>query len=158
MSGFDEILAELEQEEALPPDKLERLRAAADASPLRKERKEAVERARELEETNRVLTQRVAKDVFSQAGLKLDPSLLRTPDDLDVTDTDAVKKWALEQKLIEPEPPTDQAGIDAQARIAAAGVEGAAQPGQDDILAQLDPRAMTEDQFWDKAKALGRTT
>jgi hypothetical protein len=155
MAGFDDILNELVNTGQLPDDAAQKLR---DASPLRKDLETTKSELAAAQERTRTLEQRLSADVFSKVGITLNPSLLRTPDDLDVTDVDAVRKWAVEKQLIEDTPATPPAEMEQHQRVAAAAVDAPLEPGQADLLAQLDPRKMSEDDFWAQAAAMGRTT
>lgn len=155
MSSFDELLAEAE-EAGVASDLIERFRAASEASPLRKELKDtkaqvqaAIERAQKAEQVA-LATQ------FKELGIKAKPSAFNLPADLDFTDQDALREWAVDQNLIDPpEPQVPSDHLDALDRVAAAS-EGAT-PGRVNA-ADVVLQAGSEEEFWREAEAAGLTT
>lgn len=99
---FEDIVTEYEAEGL---DTTE-LRAAWDASPLRRERDEAkTSAASALERAQRAEAKALASS-FKDLGIKVSPTALRMPDDLDVTDDAALRTWAEGAGLVEPPAPT----------------------------------------------------
>ena len=123
---FDALLEEMENEGVLDPDWIERLREASAGSPLRKERDAAETKARQLEEENRALKSKLGNQVFTEVGIKVKPDLLNLPEDLDITDTEAVRAWAVDQGLAERRPDVDPDEMDEHTTInnASGGTEG----------------------------------
>lgn len=156
-NDYDDLLEEL-RERGLEDEDYDRLKGVLSASPIRKERDAAIAE-------NRVLRERVAKAVFADARIKLDPSVLRYPDDLDITDVAKVREWGLTQGVAEPSEPSEEdlavaEGLAASDRIAnATAGAGTGVPAGDlksRVVNELSPN-LTEDQFWSKARELGVT-
>lgn len=95
-----------------------------DASPLRAAAKSYEKRNKDLEEDNKKLRARITKQVFAEAGIKVNPDVLNLPDDLDITDTGAVSTWALEMGLKSNSPSVPQEeleNLDAQTDLQEGG-------------------------------------
>jgi len=126
--SMEEILDEQEAEGL----DVSEARAAWAASPLRKEREEAIKRAETAETLYR---QAVAANQLRDLGVTIKPTALVLPADLDWTDTSKVRQWAVDAGLpVTPEPPPappepSAAGHD---RITDA-VQGIAPPGRPDM-------------------------
>lgn len=156
---MEELIDDLEAEgaEALAGE----FRAAWDASPVRKDRDEAVKRAEAALAEAKRYQQVVIGQRLKELGVKVNPSALRTPDDLDWADDAKVKEWATTAGVYEP-PATDTSSpeVDAHARITDAA-QGAPAPRHDpraDLLAKTDPAlGVTEEQFYAELRAAGFT-
>lgn len=153
---FEDLIAEME-EAGVDPAFIDRAKEAFDASPLRKELKDAkaaeaaaIERASKAE--NGVLGGH-----FEALGIKAKPTAFNLPADLDRTDRDAVQAWAVDQGLIEPpQPKVQDQTLDAMDRINDAS-NGAGQSAlTDQAMAAL--QAGNEAEFWAQADAAGLTT
>lgn len=153
-NNFEDLLEEA-AEAGVDPDLIDRFRAASDASPLRKEVKDtkaqleaAIARAQKAEGV--ALSQQ-----FKELGIKAKPSAFKLPDDLDVTDADALQTWAVDQGLIDPPAPkVPDEHLDALDRIADAsnGATGRVDP-TDAVIA-----AGSEEEFWRQAEQAGVTS
>lgn len=153
-NNFEDLLEEA-TEAGVDPDLIERFRAASDASPLRKELKDqktqleaAIQRAQKAEQVA-LATQ------FKELGIKAKPSAFNLPADLDVTDTDGLQAWAVDQGLIDPPAPKVSDGhLNALDRIADAsnGASGTVDP-VDAVIGAQD-----EDEFWRQAEQAGVTS
>lgn len=122
---FSDVLDELRATGA-DPDILDRLERTVEAAPLRQQITSLKEQLGQAETERSTLRGQVSQQVFKDVGITMNPDLLKTPDDLDVTNPDAVRAWAIDQKLIEPKPNVsaeELAGHDA-INNAGAGAEG----------------------------------
>lgn len=95
---FEDIVAEYEAEGL---DTTE-LRAAWDASPLRRERDEAKTAAQSAQERAQRAEAKALASSFKDLGIKVSPTALRMPEDLDVTDDAALRTWAEGAGLVDP--------------------------------------------------------
>lgn len=110
---FEEMLAE-----GVDPDLVDRFRKFNDASPIRKQANRVAKQAQTLEQENADLRAKLTQRVFKDAGIAVSPSLLNLPDDLDITDTDTVIKWATDNGLRGSSTPSvPQEELDAHAAI-----------------------------------------
>lgn len=154
MSTFEELLAEAE-EVGVPEDLLDRFKAAAEASPLRKELKDTkaqlqthIDRAQKAEAVA-LATQ------FEKLGIRGKPQSYRLPDDVDVTDEEALRVWAVDNGVLDPPKPDVSDGhLDALDRVAAAS-DGA-------TTGRIDPsdavmQAESEEEFYRRAAEAGLT-
>lgn len=146
---FSELFEEA-RDSGVDPNWLEKLQTTFEASPLRAEIKASKEEAKRLREEAQTLRQGLLKDRFSGLGIKLNPSVLNIPDDLNPADVENVKTWAVSMGLIEDAPTTPPAERAAHDRIAQASTETTTNiPSLDD----LDPNKLSEDDFYRLAAA-----
>ena len=96
------------ENEGVDPALISRIRDFSKASPLRHAKKQAEKTAQELAEENEKLRKVVLKNTFKDAGVRIDPSLLNLPPDLDYASVDAVKTWATQSNLLSTDPSVDQ--------------------------------------------------
>lgn len=137
---FEEIADEYEAEGL----DVTELRAAWDASPLRRERDEIKAQAEATLERANTYRSRLLAHEFSALGIKAKPDALKIPDDLDL-DSDKVREWAVNSGLIdapEPDPEPDE-GVEGHARVTAAA-QGA--PARGGVISPDDAAE------WDQAK------
>lgn len=99
---FDAKLEEL-KERGLDAEDVDELRELMAASPIRKERDDALAKLRTYEGT-------VRKAAFKDAGVEIDPDLINPEllKDLDVSDVEKVKEWAIGRGLAKPKEPTEE--------------------------------------------------
>lgn len=119
---FDELLTEIEEAEAIAPEWLDRLREASKGSPLRKERDDAIERADRAEARTKEMETATLASTLSTLGVKVKLDNLRLPDDLEVSDPEKVKEWAVEAGLVEAAPDVPNDEIEGHEAIATASV------------------------------------
>lgn len=152
MPKFEDLIAEA-REAGVDADWIANLEAAYDASPLRKELKETKETLQAAIDRANRLEQSALSGTFKELGIKAKPTAFNLPQDLDKTDVEAVKAWAVDQGLIDPPPPPASDGdLAAMERIAQAGTGSVGAP--DAAAALLDPN-LSEDEFWQRAEASG---
>lgn len=135
--SFDSLLEEM-ADAGIDSEFIERIRRSTDNSGARKERdafKAQAEAA--LAEAKRYQSV-VAETRFRDLGIKVKPSVLKTPDDLDWTDDTKVRDWATGAGLIEPPPPEPTpAAVDAHARITDATQGAPAAGGRPDVASLI---------------------
>lgn len=156
---FEEILSEM-TELGLSDEVVDELTQAWAASPLRKERDEAVKNAEAALEQAKRYQQVVAGQRFKDLGIKIRPEALRTPDDLDWADDAKVREWATTAGLIEgpsaPEPGDEAAA--AHDRIAAASSGATAAPSKDDDFQARLAQAKNADEVMALVQSAGLPT
>lgn len=143
---FDEWLEGL-IERGLDPDDAEEGRQLMAASPVRKERDDALASAKRYRDI-------ALKGVFKDAGIQQSPEVLRIPDDLDVADVDKVKEWAVKANLIEaPQPTAEELAAQEQLTndLAASDRVAAAAAGGSASAAVLTPETFAS---WPREKRL----
>jgi hypothetical protein len=150
---FEDLVAQA-REAGVDADWLADLEAAYDASPLRKELKDAKEQLQgAIDRANR-LEQSALTGTFKELGIKAKPTAFALPADLDKTDVEQVRTWAVDQGLIDPPPPpAPDADVAAMDRIAMAGTGSVGAPDAD--VAAIN--ASSEEEFWQVAEASGLT-
>lgn len=159
MSSWDDLLKEAE-ESGIDPEFIERIRRANDASGLRKELKDAKDEAKQNRERAKRYEDKVLQAALREKGVTVNPSFLVRPDELDISDEDAVNKWLTEAGLWEPTPSAPADELKSHDRVAnlAAG-DAAPKTPLDEKKAKLaTDTSLTEDQFWSLAKEINVTT
>lgn len=150
---FEELLDEA-ADAGVDPDLIDRFRAASEASPLRKEVKELRTQVEQATARAQKAESAALSQHFKELGIKAKPSAFKLPDDLDVTDTEALQTWAVDQGLIDPpEPKVSAEHLDALDRVAeaSAGSTGRVDP-TDAVIAAENP-----EEFWQQAEQAGLT-
>lgn len=152
LGSFDDLVAGLD----LPEDQK---KALLDASRVRAEAKEAEERAAAATAENAALREAVLKDRWKAIGAVGDPTNLRLPDDVKVTDEDALREFADKGGFLVKKPDAPAGDLDAYQRISSASTgAGSAEPGDamSRILAETDPsKGLNVDQFFEKVASFG---
>lgn len=158
MSAFDDLLAEL-RDAGVQDNYIDRLKAASDGSPLRKERDEWKTKAETaMQEAQRYRTATIG-GFLTQLGFAGNPDALNIPAELE-PNRDAVTGWAVEMGLVaKPEPsPEEQARAAEEAGhervVAATAGAQAPLPKQDEARAKV-LAAGTEAEFWKAAQEAG---
>lgn len=127
-NAFEQLLEEM-ADAGVDESWIGRLEAASAGSPLRQEIRDLKAERDSLRERTEALTGSVRQQTFKEAGITMNPDLLKLPDDLDVTDVEAVKAWGIEQKLLEPQPSVSSEELEGQDAITNAGAGAAAVEG-----------------------------
>lgn len=152
---FEDLLQEAE-DAGVDPDWLERLRAASEGSPLRKEKKELETQLQGAIDDRNKFRSFALQSQFKELGVTVKPDVLNIPTDLDPLDSDGVREWAVSMGLAEPPPPaTPPEEQDAHQRLvdaAAGGQTPQARTARDEILS-----ANSKEEFYAKARAAGLT-
>lgn len=149
-----ERLREFDDDEGELGQLADSLERQFDASPLRTENKELKKQAQQAVEQAEKLRSYALSASFKEVGLKVKPDVLKLPDDLDPTDTQALSAWATEAGFIDAKPDTskeEQGAHEAMQQAAAGGATSPVLTGKAAILEELDPRNLTEEEFWAKA-------
>lgn len=148
---FKELFEEA-RNSGVDSDWVDKFETTFEASGLRKDNQTIKEENRLLRETSTKLRTGLLSDRFDKLGIKISPTILNIPDDLDPSDPEKVQTWAEEMGLItkkETTPPSERAIHD---RIAGASNEGgntaAINPND------LDPSKMSEADFYKAARAI----
>lgn len=151
MSDKFKQLFEEARANGVDPDWVDRFETSFEASGLRKDLNTTKEENRALRETAKSLRTGLLKDRFTKFGITVSPDILNIPEDLNPTDEDTVKDWAVNMGLLANTPSTPEPERATHDKIAAASNEG----GQPSIsLADLDPTKLSEDEFYEKALAI----
>lgn len=140
---FKELLDEL-RDRGLEDDDVQRLESALAASPIRKERDAAVAERDKYRDV-------ALKAAFKDVGIKVDPKLLNPAlfADLDVTDADKVREWAVASNLVDPPEPSPE-DLQREADLAAdQRTSGIAATGTVKANGVIRP---TDTQGWDRNK------
>lgn len=116
MPESKDLLEEL-AEHGLDEEWIERIRNWNDASPLRKVANSANKRAATLEQEVAKYRAIALRTAFATAGIKVNPALLNVPDDLDITNDEVVKKWALDNGLADNSPSVDQEELESHEEV-----------------------------------------
>lgn len=141
-NDFEALIGELE-EAGLDESYIDRLKSATAASPIRKERDQfKADLATALAQRDQFRSKALVAS-FKDLGIKVSPTALRMPDDLDVTDDAALRTWAEGAGLVDPPPVTTASPAEQQAhQQAAAAANGAgvntAQPTTADVIANAN--------------------
>jgi hypothetical protein len=165
MGKLEDEIAALEAE-GLDPAIIDRLRNTVDTNGLRQDLKRTKAAATETATENEQLMARLSRleDSAWRSGLRdigvgVNPSILTRPVDLDITDPEAMRKFALDNALIAGTP-TGQNASDLRAHDRITSLTGAAEtppsPNDEKKLAVIN--AQSEDEFWAKAEEAGLTT
>lgn len=154
MPKIEDLIAEME-DAGVDPAFIAKTRETFEASPLRKELKEAKDAAQAAIDRATKAENVALTGTFKELGITAKPTAFNLPDDLDRTDREAVQGWAVEHGLIEPPAPR-VAGetLDAMDRIGAAS-QGAGAVTADPTAAVVS--ADSEQEFWAQAEAAGLT-
>lgn len=123
---FDALMEELEGRGLSKAD-ADRIREATKASPIRKERDDAVAAQKAAEERAAKAEGRVRAGVFKELGIKVNPNALSVPETVDFENTESVKKWAGEMGLIEVAPAEGQQNTAPEVKNAIEAVQTASQ-------------------------------
>lgn len=151
MPKFEDLIAEME-EAGVDPAFIERTRETFEASPLRKELREAKDAAQAAIDRATKAESVALTGTFKELGITAKPTAFALPENLDRTDRDAVQAWAVEQGLIEPPAPAVPGEqLDAMDRIAAAST-GAGAVSADPTARVLS--ASSAEEFWAEAEAV----
>lgn len=153
-NNFEDLLEEA-AEAGVDPELIDRFRAASEASPLRKEVRDLRTQLESTIERAQKAEQAALSTHFKELGIKAKPSAFKLPDDLDVTDSEALQTWAVDQGLIDPPAPkVPGEHLDALDRIANAsnGATGQVDPA-DAVIA-----ADSAEEFWHQAEQAGLTS
>ena len=150
---FEDILAEM-REQGLDESYADELSKAWQASPLRQAAETAAERARKAETA-------LLRSTFKELGISVKPDHLRLPDDLDPTDSDRIKAFAVDAGLLTPDPeptpdPAVTADLQAQQRITAA-TAGAGEVNPDADFQEALNQARNEREVMAVLERFGRT-
>lgn len=141
MGRFEKLLETLKNDYEVDQDVVDEISSLWDASPIRKERDDYKKRAETAEEKAGKYATAAVKSVLKDKGVTINPSLLRFPDDLDLTDEAAVEKFLVDAGLAEAKSEADVAEQQAHENIDRA-VTGASATATTrinaDLLEELD--------------------
>lgn len=118
-----------------------------EASPLRSENKELKRQAKEAADKAQRLHNYALSAAFKEVGLKVKPDVLKLPEDLDPTDTQALSAWATEAGFIESKPDTPAQEQQAHEAIqqAVAGGEVVTASGSMDLVDEINKASSPEE-------------
>lgn len=116
MSDKKDLLEEL-AEMGLDEEIIDRIRDWNAASPLRKVANSASKRAEQAEAERDKYRAIAMNTAFQKAGIRVNPSLLNVPNDLDILNDEAMKKWAVDNGLVDNSPSVDEEEFEAHDEI-----------------------------------------
>lgn len=154
MDKYTQFLEDARKSGQIPDEWIQRIEDTYEASGLRNDVKTHQEKVKQLEEKYRVLQTGLLTDKFKEMGIPGKPTAYSLPDDIDPTNPESIQTWAVDQGLIQPPQTTDNDTRAVHDRIAAASTDGA---GPTISLDDLDPRKLSEDEFYEKAAALSKS-
>lgn len=151
MSAFDDLMQEA-RDAGVQESWLDRIKAATDGSPLRKERDDWKAKAEQLSEQVGKFRSGTLGQQLVALGFKGNPDALKVPDDLDPFDADKVTEWAVGMNLVpKPEPSEDErqhaADLAAHDRMTQAAAGGELPANADETQRARLMGAATQEEF-----------
>lgn len=131
---------------------IEQGRRIIDPSPIRAERDEAKAERDRIAQENEKLRSAVLSTTWKELGATGDPSAIRFPDDVDITDPTSLREYAVSKGFAQAPPDSSAEELAGHERVNRATVGD--MPSAADARQKLLSTPMTEDEFWAQAAQL----
>jgi hypothetical protein len=158
-TSWDDLLKDLETK-GYDPEDIDRIRKSSDASGLRQDLKTAKDEAKTAREKAKRYEDAVLAAKLKDKNVTANPAYLVRPDDLDISDEEAVNKWLTDAGLWTPTPNAPATELEAHDRAAnlAAGDAAPRTPIDEKKAKLMSDQSLTEEQFYSLAREIGATT